>query len=173
MAGKSNGIIVGSLKTMVNDNQHQWETMLPAALYAYRTKVHSTMKISPFEALFAQVPSLPVFGNKILGYERLVKLWGMRTVMTMDQDDLLEKIAGVRDFNRFRVGDKVLLLAHKRDGKNKLDPKYLSTVFIITKAYKNAFRLISEDGVVFPKSVNAKSLKSYQTRIDVNGIDIS
>jgi hypothetical protein len=178
MVEKINGVIVSSLKKLVNENGSQWDIMLPAVLYAYRTKVHATMKISPYEALFGQVPGLPLddvlfrFG-KLLGYERLVKLWGLRTLMEMDQEKLAEKVATVDEFNQFKVGDKVLLLAHKKDGRNKLDAKYLPTIYIITRAFRNSFRLISEEGVVFPKAVNAKSLKKYQTRIENGGIDIS
>jgi hypothetical protein len=178
MAEKINGVIVSSLKAMVQENKTQWDTMLPAALYAYRTKVHSTLKISPYEALFGQPPSPPMNDvlfklGKILGFERLVKLWGLRTMMEMDEAKLMDKIHAIGHFNQFEIGDKVIILDHKRTGKDKLDPKYLPTVYVITKAFRNSFRLISESGVVFPRAVNAKSLKKYRTRIDNQGINIS
>ncbi|ORZ04523.1 hypothetical protein BCR42DRAFT_444201 [Absidia repens] len=81
MAERINGVIVKTLKKMVIDNEKQWDDLLPAALYSYRIKKHTTLKISPYEALFGQPPVLPDQGvlyqvGKAMGFERLIKLWG-------------------------------------------------------------------------------------------------
>ena len=53
------------LSKMVDENQHDWDSQLPKALFAYRTAVHEVTKFSPFHLTFACLPQLPV--DVILG----------------------------------------------------------------------------------------------------------
>ena len=48
------------LAKTVADNQHDWDSQLPKALFAYRTSIHETTHFSPFHLMFAHSPKLPV-----------------------------------------------------------------------------------------------------------------
>ena len=48
------------LAKTVADNQQDWDSQLPKALFAYRTAVHETTHFSPFHLTFARSPNLPV-----------------------------------------------------------------------------------------------------------------
>jgi hypothetical protein len=178
MVEKINGIIVKSLKKMTKRNKHSWDSMLPAALYAYRVKIHSMLKISPFEAIYGQVPGA-VYDDvlfkvgKIMGYERLIKLWDLRTTMEKDADILKYKEREHSTFEKLKIGDSVLLLDHKRSGKDKLDPVYFDTVYRIVQAYKNSFKIMDEQGQIHKYRVNAMSLKKFRKRLDGVALYIS
>ncbi|SAL94812.1 hypothetical protein, partial, partial [Absidia glauca] len=169
MAERINGVVVGSLKKLVLDNKKQWDQLLPVALYAYRIKIHTHLKISPYEALFGQAPGVPISDplfnvGKVIGYERLVKLWGLRATMESDNDKLKNKLLTHKQFDSLKIGDRVIMKDHKRSGKNKMDPVFLPTIYRIIKAFKNSFQLIDEQGKVFKYRVNAASLKKYRKR---------
>ncbi|KAG2222128.1 hypothetical protein INT45_007564 [Circinella minor] len=71
--------IVRVLRKLIDQYPDDWETLLPAALYTYRTKTHETLKITLFELMYGQAPGdngkdiLAAFGST-LGYKRLCKL---------------------------------------------------------------------------------------------------
>ena len=48
------------LAKTVADNQHDWDSQLPKALFAYITSIHETTYFSPFNLMFARSPKLPV-----------------------------------------------------------------------------------------------------------------
>ena len=60
-----NRTVEAMLSKMVNENQHDWDSQLPKALFAYRTAVHEVTKFSPFHLTFARSPQLPI--DVILG----------------------------------------------------------------------------------------------------------
>ena len=60
-----NRTVEAILSKMVDENQHDWDSQLPKALFAYRTAVHEATKFSPFHLTFARSPQLPV--DVILG----------------------------------------------------------------------------------------------------------
>ena len=63
---QSNGLVEkfnSTLKTMINkvveDNGEKWHLFINKCLFAYRTSVHASTKITPFEAMYARKPVLP------------------------------------------------------------------------------------------------------------------
>ena len=59
MVERLNRSLLQLLRTYVNiDKEADWERYLPLALYAYRTAVHSTTGVSPFELMFGRQPTL-------------------------------------------------------------------------------------------------------------------
>ncbi|CEP06793.1 hypothetical protein [Parasitella parasitica] len=57
MVKKLNGTLTRAIqKLTLNDPQH-WDMHLPSVLWAYRTKVHETLRISPYQLLFGQDPT--------------------------------------------------------------------------------------------------------------------
>ena len=63
---QSNGLVEkfnSTLKTMINkvvkDNGEKWHLYINKCLFSYRTSVHASTKITPFEAMYARKPVLP------------------------------------------------------------------------------------------------------------------
>ena len=55
-----NGTIVKTIARFVSADQRDWCCYIPAALHAYRTTVHNTTKMTPFELLYARTNRLPM-----------------------------------------------------------------------------------------------------------------
>ena len=62
-----NDTLNNMLKVFENGNCDTWDLLLPQIVFAYRTAYHSTIKMSPFEALYGRKPILP--GRLLLGPE--------------------------------------------------------------------------------------------------------
>ena len=72
-----NGTLVNFLHKVTIDHPTQWDKWINTALYVYRTKVHTTLKYSPYELLFEIIPKgidLLKLVDQPLGQERLVLL---------------------------------------------------------------------------------------------------
>lgn len=107
---KLNGTITRGIKKMVVNNPKKWDTLLPSMLYAYRTKIHKTLGISPYKALYGLAPRnynadpLQELGNK-LGLERLYLL--MDKNLTYEEEKL-SKVSNVVYPDGIPVGSQVL-----------------------------------------------------------------
>ena len=55
-----NRTLESMLSKMVNENQKDWDTHLPKALFAYRTAIHNSTGYSPFHVNFGRSPTLPI-----------------------------------------------------------------------------------------------------------------
>jgi hypothetical protein len=51
-----NGTLIEALAKLVYKHPEDWDLLLPCVVYAYRTKVHSSFKKSPFEVLYGCQP---------------------------------------------------------------------------------------------------------------------
>ncbi|KAG1394856.1 hypothetical protein G6F58_012053 [Rhizopus delemar] len=118
MVESINGVIVKSLKKTAREHNEYWDTLLPTVLYAYRTKAHSILKLSPYEMLFGVEPLgvdkdvLQEYGRKI-GFERLSYLQqrnGLQNFMV----DYQPQVEAHDQESKINVGDQVLLLKHHR-----------------------------------------------------------
>ena len=54
-----NATLCQVLSMYCDENQTDWDEFLPTALFAYRTSIQETIKMSPFDALNAREPRLP------------------------------------------------------------------------------------------------------------------
>ncbi|KAI8641369.1 hypothetical protein BD408DRAFT_433307 [Parasitella parasitica] len=76
-------------------NTSDWGQHLNAVLYAYRTKVHSTLKVSPYEYLYGMSPPSSIRQDPIqqlgraLGMERLTQLQD-RNIQVEDYNAIME-----------------------------------------------------------------------------------
>ena len=59
-AERFNRTLQAVLAKTVSDNQHDWDTHLPKALFAYRTAVHEATGFTPFHVTFGHSPMLPI-----------------------------------------------------------------------------------------------------------------
>ena len=48
------------LAKTIEDDQHEWDSLLPKALFAYRTAVHDSTHFSPFHLTFGRSPQIPI-----------------------------------------------------------------------------------------------------------------
>ena len=55
---KFNGTLIDSLKKCIDENKEDWPKWIPFVLLAYRSKIHTTTKFSPY-----------MFGKEINGFE--------------------------------------------------------------------------------------------------------
>ena len=61
-----NGTLINVLRTVTINYSTQWDQWLHTTLYVYHTKVHTTMKYSPYELLF-EVISKGIDFSKLIG----------------------------------------------------------------------------------------------------------
>ncbi|SAL97786.1 hypothetical protein, partial, partial [Absidia glauca] len=108
-----NGVITSGLKKLAFDNPGDWDSYLPGVLFAYRTKAHSYLNISPFELLYGQAPNTPDPNildtlGRINGWERLVFAGVSRDAAWLKE---LERSIGAPSSipTSITVGAKVLL----------------------------------------------------------------
>ena len=55
-----NRTLEAMLAKIIQDDQHDWDSLLPKALFAYRTAVHDSTHFSPFHLTFGRSPQLPI-----------------------------------------------------------------------------------------------------------------
>ena len=142
------------------DYPTRWDEYISSVLYAYRTKIHSTLKYSPYELLFGIVPkaldSRKLVGQP-LGEERLVLMDYKR-----DQAQTKLKNKQAKDWNpsvKFKQGDIVLI---KRQKRLKIQPIWYETPFVIYRAHENdTYDLVDVEGEFFRSSMNGSLLKAY------------
>ena len=47
------------VRSMINESQDNWDEVIPKVCFAYRTAVHATTKMTPFEMLYGRQPKFP------------------------------------------------------------------------------------------------------------------
>lgn len=57
---KFNGTLCNALKKCVNESGEEWDDLIPAVLFAYRTLKHTTTKTTPFYLLHGKEAQLPI-----------------------------------------------------------------------------------------------------------------
>lgn len=167
---KLNGTIVRGIKKMVINNPKGWDDLLPSMLYAYRTKIHKVLGISPYEALYGVSPRnhnadpLQELGMK-LGLERLYLL--MDKNLSYEEEKLSKAYKNTFK-NVIPIGSQVILVKILK--KNKLDTTYKNKVYtVIGQFHNNTYILINDKGVKLKRAVNGKNLKIFKKR---NGVPL-
>ncbi|KAG1318626.1 hypothetical protein G6F62_012250 [Rhizopus arrhizus] len=165
---KMNGVLVSSIKKLSIEQPMEWDTHLPAVLYAYRTKAHEVVKISPFELLYGQYPRssrqdiLQTFGQSF-AFERLFKLMDGN----IHNEESVANDYPIRDLVEADIlepGTKVIRVRQKKSGK--LDSNYDPEVFTVLGGLGNgAYQLVDARGVPLARRVNRASLKRLLSRL--------
>lgn len=60
MIERFNHTLLSMLSFYVDDNQHNWDVLLPYVMMAYRSSVHSSTGFTPYKVLFGQEMVLPI-----------------------------------------------------------------------------------------------------------------
>jgi RNase H-like domain found in reverse transcriptase/Reverse transcriptase (RNA-dependent DNA polymerase)/Integrase zinc binding domain/Integrase core domain/gag-polyprotein putative aspartyl protease/Retrotransposon gag protein len=157
-----NGTLVNILRKLTIKYPKSWDTYIPTALYAYRTKIHETLKTTPYDLLFGVHPRNmdPIhFSAQVLGHERFIAL-------DEERGNLELKLAKERakkwspEIN-YSKGDIVLV---KRMSGLKILSPWFETPYIIYRVHENnTYDLIDQNGELFKSRVNVERLKRFQT----------
>ncbi|GJS53964.1 retrotransposon protein, putative, ty3-gypsy subclass [Tanacetum coccineum] len=144
------------LRACAIDFGGNWDTHLPLVEFSYNNSYHSSVKCSPFEALYGRKCRTPIAWAKV-GES---KLFGPEIVQeTTDKIvQIKERLKAVRDRQKsyadnrqkpleFSVGDKVLLKVSPRKSvvrfgkRSKLSPRYVGPFEIVERVGLVAYRL--------------------------------
>jgi len=60
MVERFNRTLITMIKSYVHDNQQNWDALIPYALYAYRTTIHTATRETPFFLMFGRDPITPL-----------------------------------------------------------------------------------------------------------------
>lgn len=166
MNEKLNGTLSRCIKKLAMQDPESWDVHVPAVLYAYRTKVHQKLKISPYEMLFGQEigtgdPILEL--GRELGFERYSKLTDRNRLNELlyrtdnsennKQNTIHEKL--------YKPGDIVVKLRQSK--KNKLDSNYEPKQFKIIASYSNnTYKLCDMNGQLLKRHLNHANIKKVE-----------
>ena len=153
-----NGVLINTLRKLTIKYPTHWDTWLPTALYAYRTKVHSTLKITPYELLYGVRPrnmDIIHFAEQVLGQQRLIAVDDQRDIAA--QRVAIRQNEAWRPIITYKQGDIVLVMRMK---VLKIQTKWLEKPYIIYRVHdNNTYDLIDEEGNFFSSRVHANRLK--------------
>ncbi|CEP10491.1 hypothetical protein, partial, partial [Parasitella parasitica] len=162
---KLNGTLGKAIKKLALENPLEWDNHVDAVLYAYRTKAHAVVNVSPFELLYGQQPRaisqdiLQDLGRS-LGFERLVKL----EHRNFEQEDKEYEEVRVLEDNMFEPGTRVVRVRNKKRGK--LDSNYDPEVFTVIAGFGDgSYQLMDNQGRVLKRRLNRSNLKRFHQRI--------
>ena len=60
LAKRLNKTLVSMLRSCVDENQKDWDVLLPKILLGYRSRVHTTTGFSPFSLIYGREAMLPI-----------------------------------------------------------------------------------------------------------------
>ena len=172
--------------------KEDWDTHLPAALFAYRTLKNATTKHEPFFLTYGREARMPIEleyptvkdempENTILS--RVFEIINHRPkIMEQTQETILEQQlaykerhdAKIRITPPFEIGEKVLIydMAKHATLGDKFRPQWSKNWYYIhEKAGNNAYKLRNQKGEVLKAPFNGKQLKRYYDAQDLNNED--
>ncbi|GJY63346.1 putative reverse transcriptase domain-containing protein [Tanacetum coccineum] len=144
------------LRACVIDFGKIWDRHLPLVEFSYNNSYHTSIKATPFEALYGQKCRLPVCwaevgdsqltGPKII-HETTEKIIQIKSRIQAARDRKTSYADKRRKYLKFQVGDKVILKVSPWKGvihfgkRGKLNPRYIGPFKILSKIGTVAYRL--------------------------------
>lgn len=150
------------------EQPNDWDDHLDAVLYAIRTKVHSILRVSPYEFLFGLSPPsvrqdpLQMMGHA-LGFERLAKI-SDQNIQVEDYNVLNEyDLKVIKRRKWFAPGTHVVRVRHNKF--SKMDSVYKPEVFTVVASFANGTcQLADQAGRLLKRRVNVGSLREILFR---------
>ncbi|KAG0754276.1 hypothetical protein G6F62_009856 [Rhizopus arrhizus] len=165
-----NRTLLKAVKKLAMDNPKNWDEHIDAVLYAYRTKVHSILNMSPYEFLFGLTPRsvrqdpLQMFG-RTLGFERLNKLSDINNQID-DYNVLNEREYDLKllpPAKTYEPGTKVVRVRHNK--YSKMNISFKSEVFTVVSSFPNGTcQLADKVGRLLKRRINVGSLRQIYLR---------
>ncbi|KAG1119462.1 hypothetical protein G6F61_009915 [Rhizopus arrhizus] len=166
-----NGTLIKAIKKLCIEEPQKWDQHLQAVIYAYRTRAHSTLKISPYELLYGMAPSdivpgdrdmIKQWGNR-LGFERLYYLQS-RNISDLDHAESVkyDKMPNKNKECMFNVGDIVLRV--RRLKMNKLESNFQHKPFVVTGVFGLTVSLCDLNGKPLRRRINVQDLILFKFR---------
>ena len=128
------------LRCFTSEKQHLWVQWLPLAELWYNTNYHATTKMTPYEAVYGQLPPSPtsyIKGcSKVQAVDQLLQhratmLAHLRENLHQAQNRMKQQVDQHRSERQFQEGDQVFLWLQpykqtslKDKGCQKLSPKF-------------------------------------------------
>ena len=174
------------LAKLANEDKDDWDLFVSSALFAYRTRKHSTTRHEPFYLMHGREAVLPI--------EFAVPTSRAELSVTDPQEDLINRInliTGRLDEDRlatqdlihvaqerqkkqhdkklrhkdtFNIGDLVLLYKNQLRGRKKLVERWTGPYYVHETSGNGAYKLRTLDGNVLKIPVNSERLKLYHQR---------
>ena len=178
-----NKTIKPALAKFVNDDHTDWDAFLPMALSAYNNSIHSTTRMTPYEALYHR-PSVQVsdvllnnqlpFGTKphtvadfILRVRRSAEHISKMLLDNTQRAQAKQKLQYdrfARDNNEFELGDSVMITNYRqRPGHTKsFEPKFIGPYTIAERITDLNYKLKADN--LPSEIVHFNRMEKYHTR---------
>ncbi|GMF40192.1 unnamed protein product [Phytophthora fragariaefolia] len=176
---RSHRFINDYLRAFMSPRQHNWDELLPMAEFAYNSRPHSSIGMSPFEAdlgyLLRAVDDLAVRGQFTAGDVGLRFSEHLQSVRLQCRDTLANaqgKMKHFYDRNRpdfpICVGDQVLLdtthldLGHVgTQGRPKFATRYIGPYKVIAATTPDTFKISLPPGIRLHDEFHVSYLRRY------------
>lgn len=163
------------LKKYVNEKGDDWDLYIEQCVFNYNAEWHSTLKMSPFKALYCRDPIFPVEYN-YGSIKNLIEKNELPNNVNFIEEELHLNIEIAQkkqkiDFEKrhkiinYKVGDYVYVLRVKRGYKaRKLQYKRFTNIFKVVKVLPKNIYLIKAVGSNIRKKINGYKLISAKYR---------
>ena len=181
---RDNRTLKDTLTKYLDDTSDNWDELLPAALFSYRTAVHSSTKVTPFQAMFGETARLPF---EVTGQDSASNEINSEMKEIMDQmneamkDKISRNISQAKEKqkkhydarhtfdNKIKSGDKVLVINSSRIHRmgGKLSPRFLGPYEVVEVFPKGRVRIKNlRTQKVLKNLYNIRNLKAYAERAE-------
>src|ERR1043165_479849 len=180
MVERFNRTIGECIAKLVHNENKEWDQLLDATLFAYRTKKHKTTGFTPFYLMYGRQATLPL-DLKIPGNENekkgsplLARIYQIIENIEIDRQEVKDKIDKEQQKQKSRhdqqgiseklnIGDKVLVERTwlKTNFSAKLEDKWIGPYFIHSVLKDNVYKLRTLEGHLVKNVVHGNRLKIY------------